>query len=97
MKNIKKIVSSLFALLIMLSGLIAGGGASLAASTVDTTKSVDFTIHKYKETNLSGLPGSTGDELDLTSFPTLEPLENISFNIFKTNINFNAASASELP
>ncbi|MGM0165993.1 hypothetical protein IGI39_000947 [Enterococcus sp. AZ135] len=97
MKVVKKIVSSLFALLIVLSGLVAGGGASFAASTVDTTKAVDFTIHKYKETDLTGLPGSTGDKLDLSAFPTLKPLENISFNIYKTNINFNAASAAELP
>lgn len=87
----------MFAFLIVLSGVFAGGTGFFADSTVDTTKPVDFTIHKYKETDLTGLPGSMGDKLDLTGFPTLKPLENISFNIYKTNINFNAASAAELP
>ncbi|MDT2572587.1 SpaH/EbpB family LPXTG-anchored major pilin [Enterococcus raffinosus] len=97
MNKLKKMFSALFVVLLALSGLISGGSSSLAASTVDTAKAVDLTIHKYKETNLTGLPGSSGDELDLTAFPSLEPLENISFNIYKTNINFNAASAADLP
>ncbi|MFV0362880.1 MAG: SpaH/EbpB family LPXTG-anchored major pilin [Suipraeoptans sp.] len=94
MKKMKKIVSLLMMAVLTLSACLTVAAADPA--TVDTDKDVKLTIHKYRNTD-DTLPESTGEALDPSDLADLEPLKNVEFHIFKTNININPSSAGALP
>lgn len=91
MKRMKKILTGLLTLAMTLSMMTmtafaadtGSTGATTTKPTIDTSKEVSLTIHKY-EYNGNLKPDGTGSTMDVNNVPTgAKPLSGVQFTIWK--------------